>query len=125
MRGSNHCVLNVFADRVPTTPHAHIGQWLTSLDPLAQWLTEGGYRWVVPSHGPIHQGLVGVEQTRDWLRWLQTTLQTSAERGLDLNEVLLDTPIPPRFAQWAAMPAELHRSLTQLYPAVEAKALGR
>jgi len=113
----------VFMNRVPTTPHAQFEQWLASLDTLAQWLTEGRYEWVVPSHGPVHQGLAGVNQTRDWLRWLVATMQTSADKGLDLNEVLLDTPIPERFARWAAQPAELHRSLTQWYPAYESRAL--
>ena len=113
----------VFMDRVPTTPHAQFGQWLASLDTLAQWLTEGQYEWVVPSHGPVHKGLAGVNQTRDWLRWLLATMESSAAKGMDLNEVLMDTPIPDRFARWAAQPAELHRSLTQWYPSFEAQAL--
>ncbi|MDT4876332.1 hypothetical protein FQZ97_1117640 [compost metagenome] len=77
---------------------------------------------MVPSHGPVHSGLAGVRQTRDWLRWLTTLMQESAERGLDLGEVL-STPVPERFARWAAQPAELHRSLTQWYPRYEQRAL--
>jgi quinoprotein relay system zinc metallohydrolase 1 len=115
----------VFMNRVPTTPHARFAQWLASLDTLARWLEEGRYEWVVPSHGPVHKGLAGVQQTRDWLQWLVATMEASAAKGLDLNEVLLDTPIPERFARWAAQPAELHRSLTQWYPAYEAQALKR
>ncbi|MBY0464433.1 MAG: quinoprotein relay system zinc metallohydrolase 1 [Burkholderiales bacterium] len=115
----------VFANRVPTTPHAHFERWLASLDTLETLLTQGQYKWVVPSHGPVHSGLVGLQQTRDWLRWLTTTMQTSADKGLDLNEVLHNPGVPPRFAHWAAMPAELHRSLTQWYPTFEARTLGR
>ncbi|MBU7574959.1 MAG: quinoprotein relay system zinc metallohydrolase 1 [Hydrogenophaga sp.] len=112
----------VFAERVPTTPHADPAAWLASLDTLAQWLAADEVRQVVPSHGPVHSGPVGVQQTRDWLRWLTTLMQDSAEQGLDLSE-LLRTPVPARFAGWAAQPAELHRSLAQWYPQYEQRAL--
>jgi quinoprotein relay system zinc metallohydrolase 1 len=112
----------VFAERVPTTPHADFSAWLASLDALEQLITSGAAKTVVPSHGPVHTGLAGVQQTRDWLRWLTTLMQESAERGLDLGEVLR-TPVPERFKRWAAQPAELHRSLTQWYPRYEQRAL--
>lgn len=114
----------VFAERVPTTPHADPAAWLASLDTLAQWHAAGLFRQVVPSHGPVHAGQAGLQQTRDWLRWLTALMQESAERGLDLSEVLR-TPVPARFAGWAAQPAELHRSLTQWYPRDEQRALER
>lgn len=112
----------IFADRVPTTPHADFEAWLASLDQLERWHTQGRFRTVVPSHGPVHAGLSGLQQTRDWLRWMTALMRESAERGLDLSE-LLRTPVPPRFARWAAQPAELHRSLTQWYPRFEQQAL--
>ncbi|WP_424894614.1 quinoprotein relay system zinc metallohydrolase 1 [Tepidimonas sp. HKU79] len=112
----------VFAERVPTTPHAQFAAWLASLDTLEQLLTSGRAKTVVPSHGPVHEGTVGVRQTRDWLQWLTTLMQTSAERGLDLGEVL-DTPVPERFAKWAAQPAELQRTLTQWYPRYEQRVM--
>ena len=112
----------VFANRVPTTPHADAGAWLASLDQLRQWHAQGRFRLVVPSHGPVHAGLQGMEQTRDWLQWLTALMQTSAAQGLDLSE-LLRQPVPERFAAWAAQPAELHRSLAQWYPAYERRAL--
>jgi len=112
----------VFAERVPTTPHADFGAWLASLDTLEQLIASGAVKQVVPSHGPVHTGLAGVQQTRDWLQWLTTLMQTSAERGLDLGEVL-GTPVPERFKRWAAQPAELHRSLTQWYPRYEQRVL--
>jgi quinoprotein relay system zinc metallohydrolase 1 len=112
----------VFAERVPTTPHADFAAWQASLDALEQWHASGAVKQVVPSHGPVHTGLAGVQQTRDWLRWLTSLMQTSAERGLDLGEVL-GTPVPERFKHWAAQPAELHRSLTQWYPRYELRAL--
>jgi len=113
----------VFAKRVPTTPHADFAAWLAALDTLERWHAAGEFKTVVPSHGPVHEGLAGVRQTRDWLRWLTALMQDSAERGLDLSE-LLRTPVPARFAGWAAQPVELHRSLTQWYPRYEQRALG-
>ena len=112
----------VFAERVPTTPHAEFAAWLASLDALERLIVSGQVKTVVPSHGPVHSGLAGVRQTRDWLQWLTTLMQTSAERGLDLGEVLR-TPVPERFARWAAQPAELHRSLTQWYPRYEQRVM--
>ena len=112
----------VFAERVPTTPHADFARWLASLDQLAQWQAAGQFRTVVPSHGPVHEGSAGIAQTRDWLQWLTARMQVSAERGLDLGEVLR-LPVPERFARWAAQPAELHRTLTQWYPRYEQRVL--
>ncbi len=112
----------VFAQRVPTTPHADFDAWQASLDTLSEWIKADNIRQVVPSHGPLHSGLGGVEQTRDWLRWLTTQMRESAERGLDLSEVLR-LPVPERFRTWAAQPAELHRSITQWYPRYEQQVL--
>jgi quinoprotein relay system zinc metallohydrolase 1 len=114
----------VFAGRVPTTPHADPETWLASLDTLRQWQAQGQFRQVVPSHGPVHEGPAGMEQTGDWLRWLTALMRESAERGVDLGE-LLRTPVPERFAGWAAQPAEFHRSLAQWYPRYEQQAMGR
>ena len=112
----------VFAQRVPTTPHADATAWLASLEQLQQWHAQGRFQQVVPSHGPVHAGLAGIAQTRDWLQWLTALMQASAEQGLDLSE-LLRLPVPGRFAAWAAQPAELHRSLAQWYPRYEQQAL--
>lgn len=113
----------VFAQRVPTTPHADIGQWLDSLNNLQQWQRQGQFKQLVPSHGPLlAQGLQGIEQTRDWLQWLEQYMQDNAAQGVDLSELLRQLP-PARFAQWAAQPAELQRSLVQWYPGYERRAL--
>lgn len=112
----------VFADRVPTTPHAHPESWQASLNTLAQWHSQGEFKLVVPSHGPVHEGTYGVKQTRDWLNWLVPLMRDNAERGVDLSE-LLRLRVPDRFANWAAQPAELHRSLVQWYPQEEQRAL--
>lgn len=112
----------VFAQRVPTTPHADYARWLESLDTLSAWVASGAVKHVVPSHGPVHTGTLGIDQTRDWLRWFTAHMQASAERGLDISEVLR-LPVPERFARWAVQPAELHRSLAQWYPRYEQQVL--
>ena len=107
---------------MPTTPHADAAQWLQTLDLLAQWQRQGQFKLLVPSHGPVDRGLQGIAQTRDWLRWLTGWMQDSAQQGLDLSE-MLRAPVPSQFSQWAAQPAELHRTLAQWYPALERRAL--
>lgn len=108
----------VFMDRVPTLPHARLSEWIASLRQLRQRITSGEVRTVVPSHGPVHTGTQGVDQTLDWLQWLDARLRSSAEQGLDLSEVLR-LPVPERFARWAALQAEYARNVTTLYPAYE------
>ncbi len=112
----------VFADRVPTTPHARFDAWQRSLETMQQWVASNRVITVVPSHGPVHAGTKGIEQTRAWLSWLTLTMKDSAASGLDLSE-LLHEPVPAQFASWAAQPAELHRSLTQWFPQFEKAAL--
>ncbi len=114
----------VFASRVPTTPHADVPRWLTSLDALEAWMQASDSRLLVPSHGPVRADRSGLAQTRDWLRWLDAQMRAGAERGLDLSEMLA-MPVPARFASWAAQPAEWQRSLTQWYPVHERRALER
>lgn len=113
----------VFHQRVPTTPHAVAGDWIQSLDILGQWFAAGEFKQLVPSHGPVHEGMLGIAQTRDWLQWVTELMQQSASKGLDLAE-LLRTPVPNRFAAWAAQPAEFHRTLAHWYPQYEKQALG-
>jgi quinoprotein relay system zinc metallohydrolase 1 len=112
----------VFADRVPTTPHAKFDAWQESLSTLREWVEKTRVKTVVPSHGPVHAGAKGIHQTSEWLSWMTQTMKDSATSGLDLSE-LLHQPVPAQFEAWAAQPAELHRSLTQWYPQFEKAAL--
>ena len=63
-------------------------------------------------------------QTRAWLAWLDGTLRSAAEDGLDMNEVMA-LPIPAEFRRLAVVEAEYRRSVGQLYPAYEQAALHR
>ncbi len=113
----------VFADRVPTTPHARIPQWLRSLDRLSALLKEAGVKTVVPSHGPVHEGERGLAQTRRFLQWLDGSFTRWAQAGLDMNEVLR-APVPADIRALAAFDTEYVRNVAHLYPRYEQQAFG-
>ena len=104
----------VFVDRIPTTPHAQIDAWLTSL----RALDDPRIRVLVPSHGPVRGDTAGIEQTRRYLNWLDSSFRDAASRGLDMNE-LLRAPVPDEFRGWAAFEAEFTRNVAHLYPRYE------
>ena len=110
----------VFADRMPTTPHADPSAWLRSLSQLA------GQRLgtVVPSHGPVHSGQKGVQQTQAFIGWMDQQFAAWAEQGWDMNEVLRG-PVPEAYRRWAGWPAEYTRNVAHLYARYERAALKR
>lgn len=111
----------LFHDRAPTTPTADLGRWRASLDRLAALPHKGA----IPGHGPFDPGgREAISQTRDWLDWLEATLSDAVARGLDMVEAGA-LPIPDRFAGFAAARYELQRSVSHLYPAMEAATLPR
>ena len=110
----------VFADRIPTTPHAQPQAWLKALDELAAMKTAT----VVPSHGPVHADGHGLQQTRAYLQWLDASFTRWAEQGLEMNEVLR-APVPEVYRRWAAWPAEYTRNVAHLYPRYERAVLQR
>lgn len=109
----------VFAERVPTTPHADVPAWLDALAALRLPADS----WVVPSHGPVHRGASGLEQTRRYLQWLDSAFAGHAARGLDMNEVLR-APVPGEFRALAAFSTEFVRNVAHLYPRYERAAFG-
>jgi quinoprotein relay system zinc metallohydrolase 1 len=108
----------VFADRVPTTPHARLDAWLASLDALEA----RHFAQIVPSHGPVARGVDGLAQTRRYLRWLDTSFADAARHGLDMSEVLA-LPVPDEFRRWAALRSEYLRNVAHLYPRYEQRGL--
>lgn len=111
----------LFLDRAPSTPTANLGRWRESLSVLAAL----PHKAVIPGHGPFDPtGRRAVEQTRDWIDWLDATLRQAALSGLDMVEAG-DLPIPARFAGMAAARYELQRSVSHIYPALEAELLPR
>lgn len=108
----------VFHTRIPTTPHARIGPWIEALDRLRQT----SFSVLVPSHGHLAADASGIDQTRDYLAWLDSTLDAAARQGRDLNEVLA-LPMPARFRNFAAREPEYVRNVTHLYGPYERRAL--
>lgn len=108
----------IFLDRAPTTPHASIAHWLSALDALSAL----GAKRIVPGHGPVHDDQRGIEQTRDWLRWLDETLARSAAAGLDMAEVMR-IDMPERLARIPLARSEFERSVTHLYGDYEKRVL--
>lgn len=110
----------VFHNRAPATPHADIPVWLAALTSL-----EGlPHKQLVPGHGPLCQSGAAIAQTRDWLTWLASTLRDAVASGRDMSEAA-NMPIPERFADLAEARYELTRSVSHLYPALEAELLER
>jgi quinoprotein relay system zinc metallohydrolase 1 len=108
----------VFADRVPTTPHAQVAEWLASLQRGPAMVATT----VVPSHGPVHTDGRGVAQTQRYLQWLDRQFTEWAQQGLDMNEVLRGR-VPDEFRRWAAFDTEYVRNVANLYPLYEQKTL--
>ena len=111
----------LFHDRAPSTPTADVARWRESLDALAAIPHQG----VIPGHGPFDaSGTAAIAQTRDWLDWLEQALIRAVQSGLDMVEAG-NIPIPDRFGRLAAARYELQRSVSHLYPALEARLLPR
>lgn len=110
----------VFDQRAATTPHANIPHWLNALDVLDN-LT---FKILVPGHGPISHDKHAIAQTRDYLTWLQARLNDAAASGLDMIETMA-LPIPERFEDIALVRTEFTRSVSHLFPAMEAKVFQR
>lgn len=111
----------VFHDRAPSTPHADLVTWRRSLATLKDLQ----HRALVPGHGPFDPTPAdAINQTRDWLDWLESTLRSAVEGGLDMVEAG-EVAIPSRFAGLAAARYELQRSVSHFFPALEAAILPR
>ncbi|MFC3440112.1 quinoprotein relay system zinc metallohydrolase 1 [Sphingobium rhizovicinum] len=111
----------VFHDRAPSTPTADLATWRVSLDRLKTLRHKG----VVPGHGPFDPGgTAAIAQTRDWIDWLEATLTQAVRDGLDMVEAG-EIAIPDRFATMAAARYEMQRSVSHLYPGLEAALLPR
>lgn len=109
----------VFFQRAATTPNADLGAWLDALDQLDQL----DFAVLVPGHGPVVKDHAAIAQTRAYLKWLRSSLQDAARRGLDLNEAMEQVKVPPEFAALAVFHDEFQRSVVHLYPAMELETL--
>lgn len=103
-----------FYNRAPTTPHADIPVWQESLSTLASIDKE----LILPGHGLQDSTGESLEQTGDYLDWLQQTLRESASLGLTMNEAM-EHPIPSRFKSIDVVQTEYQRSVVHLYLGLE------
>ena len=111
----------LFHNRAPSTPTADLTRWRESLSTLAALQHKGA----IPGHGPFDlTGTEAIRQTRDWIDWLEGALGDAVRSGLDMVEAG-QIAIPARFAVMAAARYEVQRSVSHLYPALEARFLPR
>lgn len=108
----------VFYNRAATTPHAVLANWFASLDRIQKI----PFKVMIPGHGlPVMDGRA-IEQTRNYLRWLDRTLRDAAGNGAEMTEVLA-RPIPAEFSGIALVASEYARSIAHLYRSYEAETL--
>lgn len=103
-----------FLDRAPTTPNADLAAWRASIATLRH--TDRAL--LLPGHGPQDAKGRSLDQTLDWLDWLDGTLRDAVLRGLTMNEAMA-LPIPERFAALGVARGEYERSVSHLYQQFE------
>ncbi|MBY4675853.1 quinoprotein relay system zinc metallohydrolase 1 [Marinobacterium arenosum] len=105
----------VFYQRALTTPQTPgLAVWLRDLDAIAAI----PHRLLVPGHGPAVPDGSAIGQMGDYLRWLDLTLRSAAERGMSMTE-LMKIPFDARFAEVALRRHEFIRTVAHLYPRYE------
>ena len=103
-----------FYNRAPTTPHADIGVWLESLKTLASL----DRQLILPGHGLRDNNGGSLEQTADYIHWLEEGLSDAASLGFTMNEAMA-LPIPARFSSLDEVQTEYERSVVHLYLGLE------
>ncbi|MCB1520372.1 MAG: quinoprotein relay system zinc metallohydrolase 1 [Hyphomicrobiaceae bacterium] len=104
-----------FLDRAPTTPHADLATWRTSLTSLSTI----EHRLLVPGHGPAEDGRRAFVQTRDWLDVIEAKIRGAFDRGLSMTEAIGE-PLPAWTEKVALARYEYERSVMHFYPKLEA-----
>jgi quinoprotein relay system zinc metallohydrolase 1 len=108
----------VFHQRAVTTPHADIARWQLALSEIEKIQ----YKQLVSGHGPVTHDGTAIKQTRDYLTWLSRHLQSAAEKGADMTDVL-SSKLPAQFAAVPLAEPEYQRSVAHLYPRLEQQTL--
>lgn len=108
-----------FLDRAPTTPSADLVQWRAAIATLRS--TDRAL--LLPGHGPRDPSGRSLDQTLDWLDWLDGTLRDAVQKGLTMNEAMA-LPVPARFAALGVAQGEYERSVVHLYQRLEDELFG-
>lgn len=104
----------LFLYRAPTTPSADIDAWRQSLASLRSTDRD----LIVPGHGPGDEKSDSIDQTLDWLDWLEGSLKEAVDKGWTMNEAMR-IEVPKRFAALAVAQDEFERSVVHLYQRYE------
>lgn len=99
-----------FLFRAPTTPHADIATWLSSIETLSSLDKD----LILPGHGPIDHTEESLRQTADYLDWLDQAVRQAIQRGWTMNEAMA-IEIPRRFHVLEVLSSEFERSIVHLY----------
>lgn len=103
-----------FLNRAPTTPSADLTKWRQAIATLRA--TDRAL--LLPGHGPKDSASAALDQTLDWLDWLDGTLRDAVSRGLTMNEAML-IKLPARFVALGVAQGEYERSVVHLYQRLE------
>ena len=98
------------------TPFVLMGSVAGAIDVLRQVITPLGARTIVPGHGPVFTGAEPIEQTLDYLRFVQQTAAGGHAAGLTPLEAARAVDLGP-FAQWPdaeRIVGNLHRAYAEL-----------
>lgn len=96
----------VFNDRAPIAQTVDFDAWLGALDVLQ----DTGYSGVLAGHGPFDAQGDSIAETRRYLEWLETRLDSAVALGLDV-ETVAGIGQPTDIAALGAMPDEYHRAV--------------
>ncbi|MDT0633814.1 quinoprotein relay system zinc metallohydrolase 1 [Spectribacter hydrogenoxidans] len=107
-----------FLNRTPTTPNADVATWVEGLHTLGQ----REFETLVPGHGPVRDDAEAIAQTQAYLSWLWRNLNAAARHGLDMPEIMMQE-LPYRWRGLAVITPEFRRSVSHLYPDIEAGVL--
>jgi cyclase len=98
------------------TPFVLMGSVAGAIDVLRQVIAPLGARTIVPGHGPVFTGTEPIEQTMDYLRFVQQTAASGQAAGLTPLEAARAADLGP-FAQWPdaeRIAGNLHRAYAEL-----------
>jgi cyclase len=98
------------------TPFVLMGSVAGAIDVLQQVITPLGARTIVPGHGPVFTGAEPIEQTMDYLRFVQQTAAGGQAAGLTPLEAARGADLG-QFAQWPdaeRIVGNLHRAYAEL-----------
>lgn len=104
----------VFNNRTPTTPHADIKKWVKSLEQLNKL----DFKYLIPGHGQALKDNTAIIKTKEYIEWLDNSLQKFVNSGTDMSEALIHK-IPESFHNMDTLEEEYQRSILQLYPRYE------